>query len=118
MSQTPAGPNASIQACIDACLKCHSVCLSMVMTHCLEMGGKHVEPAHLRTMLDCADICQTSANFMLRGSALHARICRVCAEVCMACAKSCEEVGDMQRCVEACHHCANACHEMASMASA
>lgn len=101
------------QQCIQECQNCHSVCLSMAASHCLEMGGKHVEPAHYRLMLDCAQICQTAADFMLRSSMMHAHVCRACAEVCEACARSCEEVGDMQRCVDACRRCAESCRKMA-----
>ena len=32
-------------------------------------------------LLDCAEICQTSANFMLRGSPLHTNTCAACAIV-------------------------------------
>ena len=56
-------------------------CYEMAINHCLDTGGKHVEPAHLRLMLDCAEICQTSANFRLNGSDLHHLTCGVCAEV-------------------------------------
>ena len=31
-----------MRACIKACLKCHSTCLSMAMNHRLPMGGKHL----------------------------------------------------------------------------
>jgi hypothetical protein len=106
--------SAEMQQCIDACRNCASVCLSTAANHCLEAGGKHVEPVHFRTMLDCAEICQTSANFMLRSSALHAHVCRACAEVCAACARSCEEVGDMDECVAACRRCAEECRKMAA----
>jgi hypothetical protein len=88
----------------------------MAATHCLETGEKHVEPVHFRTMLDCAEICQTSANFMLRNSALHAHTCRACAEICTACADSCEAVGEMDECVETCRRCAESCRKMAQMA--
>jgi hypothetical protein len=106
--------SSEMQRCIEECQRCHSVCLSMAATHCLEMGGKHVEPQHFRTMLDCAEICQTSANFMLRNSSLHAHTCRACAEVCAACADDCERVGDMEACVEACRSCAESCRKMAA----
>ncbi len=105
-----------MQQCINECLNCHAVCLGEAANHCLEMGGPHVAPPHFRLMLDCAQICQTSADFMLRNSALHARTCAVCAEVCDACAQSCEQVGDMERCVEVCRRCAESCRRMAAMA--
>lgn len=45
-----------MQQCIDNCLNCHSLCLQTV-GHCLEMGGKHAEAAHILMLLDCAEIC-------------------------------------------------------------
>jgi hypothetical protein len=57
-----------MQACIDACDRCHQACLHEAMNQCLESGGKHVTPEHMRLMLNCAEICQTSINFMLSSS--------------------------------------------------
>ena len=108
---------ADMQQCIQECLNCHSVCLQTV-SHCLQMGGKHADPQHIGLLLDCAEICQTSANFMLRGSPLHGRTCAVCAEVCEQCAQTCEQMGDdamMQACAAACRRCAESCRQMASM---
>jgi len=108
----------SLQQCIEECEHCHHVCLETV-THCLQTGGKHAEAAHIRLLLDCAEICQTSANFMLRGSDLHTRTCAACAEVCERCAESCERFGDddkMKACAEVCRRCAASCRAMASTA--
>ncbi|ABI59576.1 protein of unknown function DUF326 [Nitrosomonas eutropha C91] len=105
--------NSEMQSCINACNRCHQTCLHEAMTHCLESGGKHVAPDHMRLMLNCAEICQTSANFMLSNSSLSSQVCRVCAEVCDACAKSCEQVGDMDECINTCRECADSCHQMA-----
>ena len=77
--------------CIQNCLDCHSFCSNTVM-YCLQKGGMHAELAHIRLMLDCAEICQTSANFMLRGSELHTRTCGICAEICDRCAASCRQM--------------------------
>ena len=106
-----------MQECVDNCRKCHAICLQMAATHCLEVGGKHVEPTHFKLMLDGAQICQTSLDFMLRDSALHAHVCAACAKVCAACAESCEAVGDMEDCVTACRACAESCGKMGAMAS-
>ncbi|WP_252954545.1 four-helix bundle copper-binding protein [Siccirubricoccus soli] len=86
----------------------------MAMTHCLEQGGKHVEPQHFRLMLACAEMCQTAANFMLIGTPHHRTTCGACAQICEDCAKSCEAVGGMQECVEACRRCAESCRRMAA----
>lgn len=106
--------NPTMQACIEACSDCHQVCLQTAMNHCLKTGGKHVEAEHFRLMSCCAEICQTSANFLLINYPLHRRVCEICAEVCEACALSCKKIGDMDECVEACEKCANSCREMAS----
>ena len=103
-----------MQAAIKACLDCHSNCLQTAMNFCLEQGGRHVGPAHLRLILNCAELCQTSANFMLSNSSMHGRVCGVCAEACEACARSCEEVGGMSECKEECLRCAKSCRSMAS----
>src|SRR5205814_907065 len=63
-----------MRQCIQECQSCHSSCLETV-THCLRKGGRHAEEGHIRLMLDCVEICQTSADFMLRGSDLHTRTC-------------------------------------------
>ncbi len=104
--------DSSMQDAIKACLDCHSMCLQTAMGYCLERGGRHVEQKHFRLMLNCAELCQTSANFMLSDSPLHGRVCAVCAEACEACAKSCEQVGDMRECVEECQRCAKSCRTM------
>jgi hypothetical protein len=108
-----------LQTCIANCLKCHSVCLATI-THCLEIGGRHAEVSHIRCLLDRAEICQTSANFMLRGSEMHRHTCGVCAEICARCAQDCEGIGDdahMRACAEACRRCAESCKHMAAMAA-
>jgi hypothetical protein len=103
-----------MEACIENCLSCHKICLQMAMNHCLETGGDHTEPSHFRLMINCAEICQTSANFMLSGSDLHHLTCGVCAEVCRRCADDCERIGGMEECVQACRECAESCAQMAA----
>ena len=107
-----------MRECIANCQECHAVCLETTV-HCLQMGGQHAEAGHIRTLLDCAEICQTSANYMLRSSPLHHLTCGVCAEACTRCAASCEAFGDdrmMQSCAEVCRRCAESCERMARSA--
>jgi hypothetical protein len=104
-----------MERCITNCLDCHRVCQETA-AYCLEMGGMHAEAAHQRLMRDCIQICITSADFMLRGSDLHARVCGVCAEVCRRCADDCARFGNdeqMRKCEQACRRCAESCEEMA-----
>lgn len=98
--------------CINECLHCYRTCKETAMNHCLEAGGMHVEPEHFRLMMNCAEICRTSAEFMMSASALHAHVCATCATVSDACTDSCEQLGDMDACVQACRSCAQSCHQM------
>lgn len=106
--------SVEMRECIDECLKCHIMCLSTAMNHCLEVGGEHVAPAHFRLIAACAEICQTAANFMLISSTHHQRICRECAAICDECAASCERLGGMEECAAACRQCADSCRGMAA----
>ncbi|MGZ5279384.1 MAG: four-helix bundle copper-binding protein [Pseudobdellovibrionaceae bacterium] len=108
--------NASMQACIDNCIKCFQICEQTII-HCLTMGGKHVEVEHMKSLQACAEICETSAKFMMLESPFHNQTCGVCAEVCKSCADSCEKLGgtEMQECADMCRQCAESCEAMAKM---
>ncbi|MBD2771089.1 four-helix bundle copper-binding protein [Iningainema tapete] len=104
-----------IQQCINNCLNCHSICLD-TMTYCLQKGATHAQPSYIRLMLDCGEICQTSANFLLRASELSVRICAICAVVCDRCAQECEKMSDdvqMKACADVCRYCAESCRQIA-----
>jgi hypothetical protein len=109
--------SAEMQQCIDECTRCHAICVTTA-SHCLELGGKHADPAHVGLLLDCAQICQTSADFMLRGSDRHQLTCRICADICRACAEDCERMagGDqmLRQCAEVCRRCEQSCERMAA----
>ncbi|MDP9810187.1 hypothetical protein J2W42_003048 [Rhizobium tibeticum] len=106
--------DCKMQQCVENCLRCYSVCLSTAMNHCLEAGGEHTQPQHFRLMMACAEVCRTSAHFMLINSRHHQRVCRECAEICSECAADCERIGDMTECVDACRNCAETCRQMAA----
>jgi hypothetical protein len=106
-----------MRECITNCQDTHSITVETI-NHCLQMGGKHAEPSHIRLLMDCAQICQTSADFMLRMSDIHPQTCGVCADVCEQCAVDCERFGDdpmMKACAEMCRRCAASCREMEGM---
>lgn len=107
----------AFSSCIETCQQCHNICLQTALTHCLKMGGQHTAEEHFRLMMNCAEICQVAANFMLSQSSLHHAICSACAKVCEACAKSCEPILDMQECALVCRKCADSCAEMAKNAA-
>ena len=105
-----------IQECIVECDSCHDVCIETI-NYCLAMAGPHAEPAHVRLLMDCAQICHTASDFMLRGSTLYRAVCLVSAEVCEACATSCAELdgSEMKACADACRRCSEACRAMSGV---
>jgi hypothetical protein len=105
-----------LESCIQECTRCHAVCVKTVQ-YCLKEGGRHAAAHHVRLMQDCAEMCLTSADFMLRESDLHPETCGLCAKICVRCASSCEQVGGgndalMNECAGACRACAKSCNEM------
>jgi hypothetical protein len=110
----PHHADPAMQECITACLDCYQTCTSMAMNHCLMLGGEHVAKDHFTLMMACAEMCRTSAHFMLIGSPHHKLTCAACAEICDQCADDCERLGDMDDCVAACRACAESCRRMAA----
>ncbi len=84
------------------------------MSHCLDAGGKHLEPENVRIMQTCAEMCRASAAMMPIGAARHRRTCLECADIRENRAKSCEQVGDMDECVQQRRRCAESCRSMAA----
>lgn len=109
--------NEDMARCIKLCQDCHAMCIQTI-GHCLKLGGRHAVPDHIRLLMDCAQICATNADYMLRESSLHSRMCGFCSDVCRLCAENCEQVaGDDQmvkQCAEMCGRCAGSCERMAS----
>lgn len=105
-----------MQMCIQNCMSCHQICV-LTLSHCIEKGGSHSEAAHLKSLMDCAQICTVSADFMSRQSDIHASVCGACAEACLTCAQSCERFEDdavMKACADLCRQCAESCKKMAA----
>lgn len=105
-----------VTKCAEECLYCFKVCTETLYQYCLQEGDQHTEAKHIKLMEDCLNICRTSAEFMLRGSANHKLICRACAEICQQCAEDCARFDDqpMKACAEACMRCAEMCRQMSS----
>lgn len=104
-----------MRRCIDNCINCHAVC-EATLGYSLARNGAHAGQPGILVLLDCADICRTSAGFLLRGSALHRHTCQACATICRACADWCQHLlrdPVMKQCAETCRECAASCQEMA-----
>lgn len=107
--------------CIQLCQDCHALCVRTIQ-HCLTLGGRHAAPDHMRLLLDCAEMCETTAHYLLRGSPYHERMCGLCAEMCRQCGDSCMKIaGDdqlLKQCADMCTRCADSCERMAPKSAA
>ena len=100
--------------CIQDCLDCHLVCQEIALS--LHAEGRQAAANHVRLLLDCAAICQASADFMAGDSDLQGRFFGACAEICPRCAQECERFesdAQMKACANACRRCGESCRQMA-----
>ncbi len=106
------------QACIQNAVHCHLICKQLIQ-YSIQTGGIYAEPSHLRLLEDCSEICETTANLILRESDLMKELCLVCMRACERCAARCRRFPDNQRmtaCAEACEQTANSCSAVAAAA--
>jgi hypothetical protein len=103
-----------VRECIQDCLDCFRTC-NQTLLRCLSMGGKHAKLEHVNLIMDCARICNTNVDFMLRNSAYYPQSCGLTADICDECSDVCErfEDGFMKECALVCSRCAESCREMA-----
>jgi hypothetical protein len=105
---------SQLMECVQLCWECRNECQKTLYDYCLEEGGEHADPDHVKLMADCIEICQVAADFMVRNSPLYPSVCNACADICEACAESCEELDDkeMEELAEICSQCAESCRDM------
>jgi hypothetical protein len=103
-----------VRECLKDCLDCYQTC-SETTIRCLTIGGQHAELEHLNLLIDCARICNTNADFMLRNSTYYPQTCGLTADICDECADTCDVFDEdfMKECASVCRRCAESCREMA-----
>ena len=107
----------TLQTCVESCWRSHVMCLE-TERYCLEKGGMHVMLTHMTLLADCAEMCQKTANSLLRRSPQHGAVCIACAQLCDACAQECEAMKEDERmvlCARTCRDCAKHCREMSKL---
>lgn len=109
------GANMDMDECIQNCLRCFKECEEALANSFNKGNEKSSE--HFILLKSCADICQTSAKFMIMKSKFHTETCGICAKICNECADVCESMGDesISDCIAACRECAESCGQMAKM---
>ena len=103
-----------VRECLRDSLDCYQTCIETI-TRCLNMGGKHAEFEHLNLLMDCAKICSTNADFIIRNSTYYPQTCGITADICDECADNCDRFDEdfMKECASVCRRCAESCREMA-----
>jgi len=71
-----------MEACVEECLRCSAGWFGTAMQYGLEAA---VSTFRRRLVMACAEICRTSAHFMLIGTPHHKHTCRDRAEICEKC---------------------------------
>ncbi|WP_217615500.1 four-helix bundle copper-binding protein [Cellulomonas sp. GbtcB1] len=102
----------SLVECAQACTACADACLSEEMVADLRTC--------IRTNLDCADSCGTTARILSRHTGYDADLTRAhleaCIAACRACGDECEQHAGMHEhcrvCAEACRACEQACRDL------
>jgi hypothetical protein len=99
----------ALVACSQACTACADACLGEEMVAELRKC--------IRTDLDCADVCDTTARVLSRHTTYDALVTRAvltaCVQVCGSCGDECESHAEMHEhckvCAQACRACEEAC---------
>lgn len=113
-SSQQTGSSSSMATCLQACQHCHEVCRKAAFG-ISPAAAQELAADDVRLLLECAELCQLSANWQLAGSQYCRQICGVCAEVCRQCQDRCNDNEGMQECAAACQRCAESCAAMSSM---
>jgi len=108
----------AMQDCAQACTACADACLGEESLQDLVKC--------IRTDLDCADICGTTAAVMSRQTEYDANVSRAlveaCAQVCKSCGAECEQHAlhheHCRVCAEAGRRCEDACRQLLAQMSA
>jgi hypothetical protein len=100
------------EICVRALRACHDICLRAATVDRLMISGLPVPANHIRSMLDCAEICQVAANFLVRDSDNYVRICYEAAVICRELASMSEKFDNNMNVVAACNACASACDDL------
>src|SRR5690242_16353757 len=106
--------------CVSVCSDTQRACLDTVR-YCLDMGGRFSASGRIRVLLDCASMCQTTAQDSRHGSILYAQSASYCADFCERVARELHPLAAdamIQAGVHACKRCAESCRSIGLQAAA
>ena len=105
--------NDQYKACIEACLKCASICNQCAVA-CTYEKDVTMMAACIRLDMECAALCYATAQLMSMGGSQAARLAGICADLCEACAAECGKHHHEHcvLCAQACKACAEECRKI------
>jgi hypothetical protein len=95
---------------VDVLLECAATC-EWCADQCLNEDQLKKLIDCIRTDRDCATICRSSAELLIRDSKYSAQVIDICEQVCRDCAEECEkhEHDHCRACADACRRCEEVC---------
>jgi len=115
---SPRMPSATdLRAAFLACLRAHQACEEAVAQALRADEGGHVDE-RVGALLDCADVCRTTARYIRYGSPLLRGTAGVAAELCARAAEACATgaaLPVMAAYAEACRRAAACCRRVAEV---
>lgn len=100
--------NPLLQACVQACDDCQRILLDAARGGADGASGR----AMRRLLLDCAEICEATANYASAGSVFLPEVVAACVRLCDECGAACEALpadAGLDACIDACRRAAAAC---------
>jgi hypothetical protein len=90
--------------------ECKAAC-NNCLTSCLDEKDVKMMAKCIKLDLDCAKICEITADFISRQSDHAQHLIKECIEICTKCAQECVkyDMEHCQRCAVACKKCAEVC---------
>lgn len=104
------------QPLIDVLNECAVAC-NYCSVACLDEDNIAMLVSCIKTDMDCAVICTSTANLLARESDHGAHMLKECVELCTRCAEECEKHSHhdhCEKCAEVCRKCAEACEAVLS----
>ena len=108
--------NQDYKSCIEACLKCASLC-NYCASSCLQEDDVKMMVPRIELDMECAVLCYAAVQIMnIHGESVK-QLCKLCAEICTLCAEECaqHDYKHCKECAAACLHCAEECRAITLM---
>ena len=110
------GISLRMRRCIEATSDCYTVCTE-TLNYRLNGGADIPDPEHVRLLIDCCEVCQTTQNSLLRASELGTMLSAVTVEACEKVSESLRAIDgsdeQLEHCADVCDETADCCRELA-----